>query len=69
MEENKTKNPFVTVLETNEETVKALVVFGGVLIKSVTKYEGGQSESMYLVQNGVLVNHGTEEQPDWRLNR
>lgn len=63
------KDLFVTISENKDEVVKAMPATGGVLIKSITKYEGGQSESTYFLKDGVLVNHGSEKEPDWRLNR
>lgn len=60
---------FVTVFETETDVLKAMPVSAGVLIKSITRYDGGQSESIYFLPGGALVNHGTEEEPIWKLNR
>jgi len=63
------KDAFVTISESITEVVKALRTDTGVLIKSVTTSKDGQSESTYHLDGGVLVNHGSEEKPDWKLNR
>lgn len=60
---------FVTISETDTEKVSAMKTDKGVLIKSITTGKNGQSESLVHLDGGVLVNHGSEETPDWRLNR
>ena len=63
------KDTFVTISENETELVRAKKTDHGVLIKSVTKSKDGNSEAMFHLDGGVLVNHGTEENPDWKLNR
>jgi hypothetical protein len=57
------------VYKTETETVSAMEIQGGILVKSVTKFKSAQSESLIEIKNGVIVNHGTEEEPVWKLNR
>jgi hypothetical protein len=58
------------ISQSEKETVSAIEIDGGILVKSVTKNEDGlQSESMIEIKGGVIVNHGTVEEPVWKLNR
>lgn len=61
------KETFVTISESKTEVVKATTTSRGVLIKATNK--SVKSESLYHLDGGVLINHGTEEEPDWKLNR
>jgi acyl-CoA hydrolase len=60
------KEKFVTISESKTEVVKAIKTSIGVLVKATNK--SMKSESMYHVNGGVLINHGTEDAPDWKLN-
>jgi hypothetical protein len=58
------------IFQNEKETVSAIEIDGGVLVKSVTKNDDGQqSESLIEIKSGVIVNHGTVEEPVWKLNR
>jgi len=63
------KDTFVTISENDTELVRAKKTATGVLIKSVTKDKDGNTEAIYHLDGGVLVNHGSEKEPDWQLNR
>jgi hypothetical protein len=57
------------ISQTENETISALEIQGGIIVKSVTKNGKNQSESLIEIKGGVIVNHGTEEEPVWKLNR
>lgn len=63
------KDSFVLISQTDDNVTKAIKTDNGILVKSITTTDKGESESMILIENGVLVNHGSDEKPDWKLNR
>jgi O-acetylhomoserine/O-acetylserine sulfhydrylase-like pyridoxal-dependent enzyme len=57
------------ISQTDNEVISAFEIQGGIIIKSVTKNSKQQSESMIEIKGGVIVNHGTFDEPVWKLNR
>lgn len=58
------------ISESANEVISAIEIHDGIIVKSVTKDDNGnQSESLIEIKGGVIVNHGTLEEPIWKLNR
>jgi hypothetical protein len=58
------------ISESENEVISAIETHDGIIVKSVTKdAKGKQSESMIEIKGGVIVNHGTVDEPVWKLNR
>ena len=58
------------ISESENEVISAIETHDGIIVKSVTKDDKGkQSESMIEIKGGVIVNHGTVDEPVWKFNR